>query len=522
MSNERKSGLKRIAVVGGGITGLAAAHRLVELSRSREAQLNLTLFEATARLGGIISTHRRDGFLIESGSDAFITNKPWAVDLCRRLGLADRLIPTNEAFRRTLVVHRGKLHSIPGDFLLLAPARIWPVLRSPLFSWRGKLRIALEPTVPRAPEGADESLARFATRRFGREAFERLIQPLVGGIYTADPDKLSVRATLPRFLEMEREHGSLIRGLRRERRDKPLATAGASGARYGLFVTLDDGLQSLVEALQQRLPPGSVRCEARVAAITPVTQESSEGSTPREEPPPSGEPARFAQRWQVRLADGTSLTADAVILALPAFRAAGLLRGFEPRLSGMLEGIPYASSAIVVAAYRRQDVVHPLDAFGLIVPVTEGRAILAASFSSVKFPGRAPEGSVLVRVFLGGALDPGKMQLSDQELEEVVKQELGDLLGTKGDPLFTEVARHSRAMPQYHVGHLERIAAISNLIEKWPGLRLAGNAYHGVGIPDCIHSGEQAAESVWKSLVGREGAGSAAMPADSLPPQSTG
>jgi oxygen-dependent protoporphyrinogen oxidase len=474
---DRSNGSTRIVVIGGGITGLTAAHRLVERSRSVRPFCEVLLLEAQPRLGGLISTTQRDGFIVESGPDAFITDKPWALDLIHGLGLGERLIGTNPDMRRTFVVRGGALHPLPEGFFLLAPARIGPFLRSHLLSWRGKARALMDLVLPRGRADGDESLASFVRRRFGREALARLAQPMVGGIYTADPEHLSVRATFPRFLGMEARHRSVIRALRRERLTASAGNQTVSGARYGLFTTLDDGLQLLVDALARRLPGNAVRLCAPVAGI-----------------------AREGARWAVRLQDGGIERADGVILTAPACQAAGLLRGVDTEIARALEAIPYASSLTVNLAYRREDVAHPLDGFGCVVPSCEGRSIIACSFSSVKFPNRAPAGHVLLRAFAGGALQPEPLEWDDGTLVAAVRRDLADLLGIRSAPLWSHVARHARSMPQYHVGHLRRVEALERHLNGWPTLQLAGNAYRGIGIPDSIRSGEAAADALLAAL----------------------
>jgi oxygen-dependent protoporphyrinogen oxidase len=350
----------RVAVVGGGIAGLAAAHRLVELGRDRALPLAVTLVEARERLGGTIHTVAEDGFVLEEGPDSFISEKPWALALAERIGLGSRLCRTDDRHRRTYVAHGGRLHPLPDGFLLLAPARVWPFVGSSLFSWRGKLRMALDLVLPRRPADGDESLAGFVTRRLGREALERVAAPLVAGIYTADPERLSLAATMPRFLALERDHRSVILGLRKSAGSREVASA--SGARWSLFVTLRGGMGELVDALAARLPPGTARLGCPVAAIA-------------REPGAAG--------WSVRLADGAALAADGVILAGEAVRMAPLVRALDPELARLLGSIGYASSVTVTLAYPRDAIAHPLDGFGFVVPRGEERAALACTFSSV-------------------------------------------------------------------------------------------------------------------------------------------
>lgn len=461
-------------IVGGGIAGLAAAHRLSELSREREVPLRFTLLEAGTRLGGVIATEERDGFLLELGPDSFLSEKPWALALCRRLGLEPELIGTRDEHRATFVVRHGRLEPLPEGFMLLAPTRLGPLLRSRLFSWPGKLRMACDLVLPRGKERQDESLGAFVRRRLGREALERVAQPLVGGIYTADPERLSLAATMPRFLQMEREHRSVIYAMWRAGRAKPQAAKAASGARWSLFVTLREGMRQFVGALAARLSRGTVRYRCAVTAVR-----------------------RSDDRWVVEGEGGSAWQADGVVLATPAFHTARMVQGFDAELAGRLASVAYSSAATVNLAYHRDQVLHPLNGFGFVVPRIEGRAILAGSFSSVKYAGRAPEGHVLIRAFVGGALQEDLFALDDAEMGRVVRRELGQLLGARGDPLFVRIARYPRSMPQYLVGHLQLVGEIERRVAHHPGVALAGNAYRGVGIADCVRSGEAAAEAVF-------------------------
>jgi oxygen-dependent protoporphyrinogen oxidase len=461
-------------VVGGGISGLAAAHRAVELARERALPLELTVLEARDRLGGTIETERADGFVIEAGPDSFISEKPWALGLCRRLGLQERLLRTDDRYRRTFVWYGGRLHPLPDGFQLLAPTKLGPFIGSSLFSWPGKVRMALETALPRgggwtarAPE-ADESLGSFVRRRLGAEALERVAQPLVAGIYTADPDELSLAATMPRFLELERRERSVVLALWRAGRRAP--QAGTSGARWSLFVTLRGGMEELVEALAARLPAGAVALGRRATGIE-----------------------RAGEGWRVALASGESVAAAAVILAAETHTTGRLLRYVDPAAATLLADVPYASSATVGLAYRRADIPHPLDGFGFVVPRVERRALLACTFSSVKYPGRAPAGMVLLRGFLGGALDAGVLERSDEDLAGTARAELGEALGVSAEPVLVRVRRWPRAMPQYRVGHLDRVEAIERALARLPGLAVAGSGYRGVGIADCVRSGEVAA-----------------------------
>lgn len=470
---------KHVVVIGGGITGLSTCYRLHRQVRERALPLDMTLLEADVRLGGILSTAREQGVLLEHGPDCFITNKPWGVQLCEALELHDDMIGTTTEHRQSFIVRHGKLCPVPQGLYLMIPGSFWSFAASPILSWRGKLRMGLDLVLPRrvsahrAPEAEDdESLAQFVTRRLGREALERVAQPMVGGIYTADPAKLSLRATMPQFLDMEQRHGSLIRALRHQQRQA--VQQDASGPRYGLFASFQHGMQTLVDRLESCLPATMIRLQTRVTGV-----ERQPGSS----------------AWIIKLQERPDVKADAVCLALPAPTAAALLTSVDADLAAEMQ-IPYASSAIMNLAMRRRDIAHPLNGMGFVVPAVEHRNLIACSFSSVKFAGRAPQGQVLLRAFVGGAMHQEQLERSDEEIQRVVLQDLRQLLGMTGDPLHINLHRWPQSMPQYHLGHVQRVARIESLSRRLPGLVLAGNAYHGVGVPDCIRSGHEAAQTV--------------------------
>lgn len=469
----------RLVVIGAGITGLAAAHRVQEQAGDA---VELCVLEASDRVGGVIQTERHGDLLMEGGPDSFVTDKPGALNLCRRLGIEDQLQPTQEEFRKTLIVSRGKLRPMPDAFQLMAPGKLGPFLRSSVLSWRGRLTALKDLVLPRGgPEpGGDESLASFVRRRLGQEVLDRIAQPMVGGIYTADPETLSLASTMPRFLDMEREHRSLVLALMARMRQVP--QEGASGPRYGIFVSLREGIGALPRTLAERLPPGALRTGAPVARIH------------RRDDAPE-------RPWTVTLESGEAIDADAVVCAAPAHRAATMLTDLDPDLASKLGAIDYASAAIVSLVYDRSEVPRAPAAFGFVVPVIEGRKIIAGSFSSIKYAGRAPEDQLLLRAFVGGALQPEMLERDDAALAETVRRELRDLLGIQSEPRLTRIHRWPTSMPQYYVGHARRIAAIQEQASPWTGLALAGNAYHGVGLADCIRDGEEAVDRLLADLI---------------------
>ena len=454
------------------------------------------MFEASGRLGGVLHTVERGGFLIEQSADNFLVKPPAGIDLCRQLGIADELLTTDERRRRAFVVRDGKLIPIPEGFYLMSPRKLWPLLTSPALSLAGKLRVLTEPFVKRVEqgEGADESVASFVRRRLGRETFEQLVQPLVSGIYTADPERLSMAATMPQFLSYEHDFGSLLRATLFNRRrtgrlsdqsdnESTAPTDAASGARYGLFVAPKKGMTSLIAVLASRLPSTSIHLDTSVKKISQLPSRWQLDFDNPQSSVPSG-------------CDNPQTLFDALILAVPTHAAAPLLEQSNPELAAELAAIEYAGCAVVSLGYARRQIGHPLDGFGFVVPQIERRRIIAASFASLKFPDRAPTDRVLVRVFIGGALQPELLDLSNDELSRVAREELAELLQIAGEPLLTDVARWPQSMPQYHVGHVARVSRIEELAAGHANLALAGNAYRGVGIPQCIASGQTAAEKI--------------------------
>lgn len=479
---------KRAIVIGGGITGLATGYRLLREANNRNIHLTLTLLEAGNRVGGVIQTEHREGFIIEHGPDAFITTKPWAKALSEELGLNDKFIGTNPKVRQSFVVRKSNLLPVPEGFYMMAPGSFLPFIKSPIFSWRGKLRIALDLFISSRNDVTDESVADFVRRRLGKEAFERMAQPMIGGIYTSDAENLSLKATFPRFIEMEQEHGSIIKALIAQKRKSSQTSRDTSGPRYSLFLSFTDGMQTLVDALAEYLSK-NIRLQSPVTSIK--KKESGIEHT-----------CQHDSEWRVHLDNGEVLEADLLCIALPAQQTGNILSQVSPQLSDKLSTISYSSSATVNLAFHREDVSHQLNGMGFVVPITEQRNLIGCSFSSVKFENRAPSDYVLLRAFVGESTYyiKGKGKPHSAELSSIVHKDLSELLGISADPIFSVVSQHSQAMAQYQVGHQQLVSEIDELANGLNGIVLAGNAYHGIGIPDCIHSGEQAAMRLLDTL----------------------
>jgi oxygen-dependent protoporphyrinogen oxidase len=464
--------MKRIAIIGGGISGLSAAFTL-EKQRLDGASLEYVLFESSPRFGGVLVSEQVDGCLIEAGPDSFLTEKPWASDLCREVGLGDQLIGSNDADRKTYILVKGKLVAIPDGLMFMVPTKITPTVLSPLFSASTKLRMAREWFHPPQKANADETVASFVERHYGTEMVDRLTDPLLSGIYGGEASQLSVRAVLPRFVEMEAAHGSLGRGMLAAR--TKLAHASKPPVRP-LFTSLKSGMQQLVDAILARLPASVFQ------PSTPVQQLQPQNGS-----------------WVVS-AGYASDQFDAVIVATPTHAAAELLGMASTELASQLRGILYTSSVTVNLGYDRSVRASLPPGFGFLVPRSEGKRMLAATFVHSKFPHRAPEDRALLRCFIGGARDEEVLQTPDEEIVRMVREDLRQIIKLTADPLFTRVYRWKGAMAQYGVGHLERLQRIETMLQQLPGLALAGNGYRGIGVPDCVRSGNDAANGILLAL----------------------
>lgn len=461
----------RIAVIGGGVSGLSASFFLKRFLSERNVRGEIHLFEKQNRLGGVIETREEDGFLMEAGPDAFISEKPWAIDLCKRLGIESELTGTQTEHRRSYVFRGGALHPVPEGFYLMAPARISPFVFSGMVPWTTKLRMLGELKIPPRKENADESVGAFMRRRFGDGSLTGIGQPMIGGIYMADPDALSLQATFPQFAELEKKYGSVIRGLLERRKSSAANVRQASGARYSLFMTPKKGLGSLVRTLEKELAHVKMHRGLGVKRIV-----------------------RSQGQWQMTVQNEDVWRFDAVVLALPAIQASLLLQSCLPELSQELASIQYGSAVTLNLAYSSDQIRKPVRGFGFVVPARERKRLVACSMTHDKFAGRCPEGYWLLRAFAGGAFQPEINDLSDEQILHEVARDLEVMIGLKGAPHKVRINRYPSAMPRYAVGHLKIVDRIEQLAQKVPGLYLAGNGYRGLGIPDCVHSAEIAAK----------------------------
>jgi protoporphyrinogen/coproporphyrinogen III oxidase len=461
----------KIAIIGGGVAGLSAAFTLRQLHPAAQVDL----FESSARVGGAVQTETIDGFLVERGADMFATEPAAGMELCRELGIDGELIAPLPTARGAAIVQGGKLIRIPDGFVLMRPTLLWPMMRTPLLSVMGKLRLLFEPFVKKRGELVDESIESFVARRLGRETLDRIVQPLVGGIYTGDVAKLSMAATMPQFWEMERSDGSLYRAtVRRTRQGADTTEQNSAGARYEKFRSFPTGMSRLMAELGRRIEPNRLHLSTSISKLS-----------------------RENNHWHLK--DATNEVYgpfDHVIVATPAKPASKLLADIAPVASRELDEIAFASSAVVVFGVHEDSIHQELSVAGFIVPIREQRNILAVSFTGDKFAGRTPPHHKLLRVFIGGELQADLLNHSDDELVQIAKQELRELIGLNTEPVLTKVVRWQEAMPQYHVGHVQKLATIQTEIDQLPGLSLIGNSLHGVGIAPTISYGRKVARAI--------------------------
>ncbi|HAD03246.1 MAG: protoporphyrinogen oxidase [Desulfuromonadales bacterium GWD2_61_12] len=461
--------MTRVAIIGAGISGLAAAHAIEREAAAAGITLEVVVLERDKRIGGKIWSIKEEGYLCEWGPNGFLDNKPMTLELCDRLDISDRLLRSDDNARKRYICSAGELHRLPENGPMF--------LRSKLLSWPGKLRIAREMLIPPLTKDVDETLAEFARRRLGPEALDKLIGPMVSGIFAGDPETMSVASCFPRIVQLEQEYGGLIRAMvklaRQKRAERKAGKAVASAAGPGGTLTsFLAGIQELTDATAAAMG-GTVRTGAGVTAIV-----------------------RRGEGFEVKLEDGSTLDADVVVSAAPAYALAGMVAGLDPALAGVLREIRYAPMNVVCFGYARDKIAHPLDGFGYLITRQEKRQILGTLWDSSIFPNRAPQGSVLLRSMMGGATNPGAFDLAESEVKARVQGDLKAIMGINADPDFVRIFRHREAIPQYTVGHSRHLIEIAGHLEATPGLFVAGNAFFGVGLNDCVNASNQVAERV--------------------------
>jgi oxygen-dependent protoporphyrinogen oxidase len=470
-----------IAIIGGGISGLSTAWYL-QKAQQTGVNLRYTILEQSERWGGKVLTDVHNvieagQFIIEGGPDSFLaTQKPWATQLARELGLAERFLGTNDEKRTVYVLHKGRLKPMPDGIYLVTPTKIWPFAKSTLISPWGKLRMGLDFILPGRQDTNDESLADFIGRRLGQEAVDKLAEPLMAGIYNAVAEELSIMATFPRFRELEAKYGSLIRGmLKASKLQEEAARKNPNPNNLSAFISFKHGTQELIDTLVQQLT-GDLRLATGVYHI---------------ERQPD-------QTYRLHLSDDTTLSADAIVLALPAYLSGQLLQTIAPESARALNEIRYVGTGTITLAYREAEVNNPLNGFGVVIPRSEKRQINALTWTTTKFNGRAPEGYVLLRAFFGGARTLHMMDMRDGEIIHIVRDELRSILGVEAEPVFSRIYRWPNAQPQYDVGHLARVDRIETHLPT--SIYVTGHAFRGVGLPDCVHQSQQTAQQVVEQI----------------------
>ncbi len=471
--------MPKIVIIGGGIAGLAAAVHLKTGAKVHGKTIDVVVLEKGLRVGGKIITERQNNFLVEGGPDSFLPEKVWTVNLARHLGLESELLPSNDEFKGTYIYSQNMLHPLPEGVMLMVPTMFWPLVKSELISWPGKLRMGMDLFLPRRKTREDESLASFVTRRLGRECLEKIAEPLVAGIHTSNPDNMSVLATFPRFVQMEQQSRSLILGMLNAMKDRPQATLNGPPPRPGAprmtyFMSFRNGMETLARACVDYLGKDVIKLGASVKAIEPK-----------------------GNRYIVHGEKGESLYADHVMLATASYDSAEMVRGFDLDLAVQMKRIEWSSSATVSVAFRKEDVKVPLKGFGSIVPRVEGRRINATTYSSIKWSSRAPDDHILIRSFVGGGHHEELVhELDDAGMVKMVLEELDAILGLKASAQFSKVYRWFKGMPKYTVGHLDRITVLDRTLATHPGLHLIGCSYKGIGIGDCIHQAQVSAQKI--------------------------
>ncbi len=459
-----------VIVLGAGISGLACAHQLKE----KAPLLRVLVIDSASRIGGTIQTTKRDGFIIERGPDSWVSEKKEAIELIQKLGLEDKLISTADTNRRSFILRNGRLRAVPEGFHMIAPSNIGAFLISDIMRLSGKMRMLLELMIPAKRNTLDESIQSFIERRLGREAYDYIAQPMVGGVYTGDPAQLSANILLQRFVDMEHKHGSLIRAMLKNKHKE--TTHKDSGPRYSLFMSLNEGMQTLVDALGTSISKDAIKLDSKIESI------HYQAKRPY---------------WQISMA-GQSLKANALVMAIPPYVSADLLDDVSSEIAHKLRSIRYESVLTLNMAFKRAQIKHKLNGFGFVVPSKEKKPMIACGFSSIKFPNRAPYGHTLLRAFVGGPFGKTYFDMDQDELIWKIRQELKGIIGLEGKPLFIESGRYTNAMPQYVLGHDELVNEVESLSRSLNGLHLCGNAFKGVGIPDCIRGAQVVANKIIK------------------------
>ncbi|NIP29633.1 MAG: protoporphyrinogen oxidase [Candidatus Dadabacteria bacterium] len=469
----------RVVVIGGGISGLSSAYHLRELCIDNKIPLELIVLEKSERLGGLISSKTINNFIIEEGPDSFNNKKKSAINLINRIGIKSNIIFANEKADKVYVYKNKKLIPIPDRFMI-AQTSFCALVSSKLFSLKGKFRIILETLLPRNSLKIDESVASFFRRRFGEEVFRLVAEPLFGGIYSSDTNNLSMQATLPHLLALEKQYGSIIKGMRR---NKIYDNSNIENKRLknSMFVSFRNGMQHLTDTLANQIPKESVKLNKMVRKIKMKNE-----------------------KWQVITSSNEVIDTDCVIIATPATNAAKILREFNPLLANCLSDIEYVSTVTINLIYKREGILNDISGSGFIVPKSEDLPVSACTFSSIKFSGRTPANNILMRCFIGGEMKPEIYKKDDSWFIEEAHESISRVFGIESRPIFKLVSRNSQSIPQYMLGHVNRVSRIFNLTEQYPNLQLAGNAYNGVGIPDCIKSGENAAKNIFKYIKSKE------------------
>lgn len=479
MNSEKK--IPRVVIAGGGITGLVAAYQIAQLSQKEEFPVEVLLAESSRKLGGVISSLEKNGCLLEEGPDSIFTEKPWSVNLCEKLEIQNEILGANKNSRSTFIALKNNLIPVPEGFFLLAPSKILPLAMTQLFSWAGKFRMLLDFFIPKkniSNANGEETVASFVLRRLGKEAYERMAQPMVTGIFSANPKEISLKAAFPAFLELEQKYGSVIKGLLAK--NKEFKNQPPVQPKTDLFISFKNGMKMLTDKIADQLPENSVKLGLEINEIR--VQKNSSG-----------------RKFSV-IGKHYEIGADAVCLALPAFQSARILKLVDPGLSNYLNKIPYTSGISINLIYREKDIPKPLNGFGFLVPEIENKTINGCLFSSIKFIRRIHDGKIVLRPFIGGKQAENLMNADDKKIEFLVKKDMKEILKISASPILVLISRYPNSIPVYRLGHLDLMKKIEDRMKKTPGIILAGNGYYGSGVSECIHNGEESAEKLFNDL----------------------